>query len=161
ARDVPNQSSLWSVVTVTNGRLTGVEPGLNVGFEAEHPHPELIVETELAASDDSVHALGMRDRGDAGQGRVELRLAPAIADVGAQVDAGPTVDGNGRSLIRRVDRQVRRSRRATNERQRNSCQQKFLHDLPLYESVPRRGNYICRSVPYVSSAPHTKSIVAQ
>src|SRR5439155_19605565 len=96
---------------------------LNVGLEAEHTGPELIIIAELGASEGAIKVRGARERADAGQGRVELRLAPAVADVGAPIQARPGVEGSGRRRRRVIRswprvhvRSPRRSPREHNKR---------------------------------------------
>ena len=87
---------------------------------------------ELGASDGAIKVRGARERADAGQGRVELRLAPAVADVGAPIQARPGVEGSGRRR-RRVSRSwprvhVRSPRRSPREHNKSGrSKEKLFH----------------------------------
>src|SRR3954469_23736560 len=70
--------------------------GLNIGFEAPHPLAELIVVAGLEAPDHPVNLLRFGDRPDPAQGRLVLRVPPAVPDVDAPIEASPTVDGRRR-----------------------------------------------------------------
>ena len=82
--------------------LTG---SLDVGFQSEHPCSKLIVVPGLGAADDAVDLLGFPHidaETDKTAGTIAFRLAPAVADVAAKVEAGPAIDRHGRR--RRIDR---------------------------------------------------------
>src|SRR5262249_60583577 len=80
--------------------LTG---GLDVGFQPEHPGSKLIVVPGLDAADDAVHLLGFRHidaEADKTAGTIAFRLALAVADVAAEVEAGPAIHGQRRRAQR-------------------------------------------------------------
>src|SRR5262249_58183951 len=76
--------------------LTG---GLDVGFQSKHPRSKLIVVPGLDAADDAVDLLGLLHidaEADKTAGTIVFRLAPAVADVAAEVEAGPAIGGRRR-----------------------------------------------------------------
>src|SRR6266446_4623820 len=84
---------------------------LEVGLKAKHPFVvELPIVAELAAADHAVHVVSRVRRADScpriGKPERAGRAAPAIADIGAEVEPGP---GRTRSSYRR-DWRGRRSR---------------------------------------------------
>src|SRR5262249_56143741 len=74
------------------GRAAFLAGGLNVALGAEHPAAELEIVAPLDAADDTVEVLVARDGAGAKQGRFISRRAPAVANVGTQVESGPAVD---------------------------------------------------------------------
>src|SRR5215472_6655840 len=111
----------------------------DVGFQPEHPCSKLIVVAGLDTADDAVDVLRFLHvdaEADKATGTVVFRFAPAVADVGAPVHAGPGVDRSGRRRWRasrpRVHvRSLRGSRRQHNESGRSK--EEFFH----YESPVR------------------------
>src|SRR6516225_4004996 len=116
-------------------------------FQPEHPRSKLIVVPGLDAADDAVDLLGFRHidaEADKTAGTIAFRLAPAVADVAAEVEAGPAIDGQRRRR-RRVSRprvHVRGSggsRRQHNQSGRSK--EEFLqHKSPVFGSASRCPN---------------------
>src|SRR6266540_3830642 len=122
------------------GRATFLAGGLNIGFQPEDPCAELIVVAGLRAADDAVHVLGLGGSdAEASQSAVVLRLAPAVADVAAPIDARPAVDGDGRRRCidrpRRHVRSPRGSRRKHNKSGRSK--EEFFHRKSPFRSSTR------------------------
>src|SRR5262249_4962021 len=73
-------------------RATFLTGGLDVGFQSKHPCSKLIVVPGLDAADGAVDFLGLPHidaEADKTAGTIAFRLAPAVADVAAEVEAGP------------------------------------------------------------------------
>src|SRR5262249_52012047 len=126
--------------------LTG---GLNVGFQPEYPCSKLIIVAGLDAANDAVDVLGFLHidaEADNTSSVVVFRLAPAVSDVPAPIDAGPAIDGRGRRR-RRVSRPrvhvrgPRGSRRQHNESGR-SKEEFFSSRIPhpMFGSASRCPN---------------------
>src|SRR5215472_10420200 len=109
--------------------------------------PKLIVVPGLDAADDAVDLLGFLHidaEADKTAGTIAFRLAPAVADVAAEVEAGPAIDGQRRRR-RRISRarvHVRGSggsRRQHNQSGRSK--EEFLHQKsPVFGSASRCPN---------------------
>ena len=72
---------------------------LNVGFHSPHPVLHLPVITGLTAAHDAgqIGTIGPAEEngaGTVGQGRCVARATPAVAEIGADIESGPVVDGS-------------------------------------------------------------------
>ena len=73
-------------------------------MSVSNPTTHVPIVPGLDAADDAVHVLGFLHidaEADKTTGTIVFRLAPAVADVAAKVDAGPAIDGQGRWRIGR------------------------------------------------------------
>ena len=116
-------------------------------MSVSNPTTHVPIVPGLDAADDAVDLLGFRHidaEADKTAGTIAFRLAPAVADVAAEVEAGPAIDGQRRRR-RRVSRprvHVRGpggSRRQHNQSGRSK--EEFLHHKsPVFGSASRCPN---------------------
>src|ERR1700682_3527776 len=93
-------------------------------LRAEDPHAVLVIATGLHTASNVGHALRTVAGKRAVQIRREIFVRPSVADIAADVAAGPIVHGRRRRSLRRpVDRKG-------NGRDRNATEQKFFHRGP-------------------------------
>ena len=117
---------------------------LDIGFQAEHPLVPLPVVADLAAADDAVEIeLG---RGSAqhctrygvAEGLCGRRSTPAIADVAADIEPGPVVDGNRQRWRFGVNLGRKIGSECAGGKQR--CNRRYADETGFHGSPPQKQN---------------------
>ena len=113
--------------------------GASLEFEAPHDRTVLEIVTGLQAAEDAAGCAGPRKRNEVRSERTRrseeavgvlpVLARPGLADMRAEIEAGPAPEGNGRrGPYRQIRRTCRRHRRQCD--QRNAGKAKFSHMTP-------------------------------